>query len=383
MKGKSIAIGLSVAVVVGLAGLSAFRVKGAMDRRAANAVVGPAKVASVAVAVVEKKDVPQVVAITGVVRAQSDAQVYPKMGGRVTRVLVEVGQTVKAGEALAVLESIDLSWRVKQAEAQLKAAQAGLENARVQRKTATSSWERAQGLHKKGAMAQADFEQAEAGFHLANVGVSAAEAQVALAEAALGLANQAWADSRITAPFAGVIAKKNVELGSQASPAQPAFIVQDQTSLKMQGTVPAGDVARLKKGMSVRILVDELPGRELAGELASIAPSLEAETRRAAIEVTLKPAEGLLPNMFGRAEIDFGRQEGALVVPSTAVISTADGAVVYAVKGNKAALVKPKLGSRIGNLVVVETGLEAGDKVVISGDTGLEDGAAVAVAGES
>lgn len=383
MKGKTVAIALAIVTIVGIGGLSAVRVKGSLERRAKAAAAGPTKIASVAVAVVEKKDVPQVVSITGVVRAKNDAQVFPKMGGRVTRVLVEVGQAVKAGDTLAVLEGIDLSWRVKQAEAQLKAAQAGLENARVQRKTATSGWERAQGLHKKGAMAQVDYEQAEAGFNLANVGVSAAEAQVALAEAALGLANQAYADSRITAPFAGVVAKKNVELGSHASPAQPAFIVQDQTALKMQGTVPAGDVGRLKKGMPVRIVVDELPGRALEGELASIAPSLEAESRRASVEVTLMPAEGLLPNMFGRAEIGFGEQEDALVVPSTAVISTADGAVVYTVHDNKASLVRPKLGSRVGNLVVIEDGLAAGDKVVISGDTGLEDGATVAVAGES
>lgn len=383
MKGRIVVIGIVVAIVVVFVGVGSMRVKSSIERKKAAEVTGPAKLPSVAVAVVEKKDVPQVVQINGVVRAQSEAQVFPKMPGRVTRVAVEVGQAVKAGDTLAVLESVDLSWRVKQAEAQLKAAQAGLENAKVQQKTATRSWERAQNLKAKGAIAQADFEQAEAGFQLSGVGVQAAEAQVALAEAALGLANQAFADSRITAPFAGVVAKKSVELGSQASPAQAAFVVQDQTALKMQGTVPASDVARLKKGMPVKIVVDELPGRVLDGQVASIAPSLESETRRAQIEVSLKPAEGLLPNMFGRAEIGFGEQAGALVVPSTAVISTADGAIMYAVRGNKAELVKPKLGSRVGALIVVEEGLEAGDKVIISGDTGLQDGAAVAVAGES
>lgn len=383
MNGKIVAAGLALASVVTIGGLTAYRIKDAMDRRAQAEVVPPPRVPSVAVAVVAQKDVPRVVSITGVVRAQNEAQVFAKMGGRVTRVAVELGQAVKAGDVLATLENTDFTWRAKQAEAQLKAAQAGLENAKVQRKTATSSWERGQALHKKGALAQADYEQAEAGFALAGVGVQAAEAQVALAEAAVGLATQALADTRITAPFAGVVARRMVDVGSQASPAQPSFLLQDQTSLKMQGTVPAAHVAALERGMRVQIRVDELPGRELEGTLASVAPTLEGDSRRAAVEVALKPAPGLLPNMFGHAEISFGEQAGALVVPATAVISTADGALVFAVRGSKARAVRPRVGARVGSDVVIEDGLVAGERVVVSGDAGLEDGTPVAVAGES
>lgn len=383
MNAKTTFGAIAAVSLLAVGGMTAYRIKDAMDRREQAAVVPPPKVPSVAVAVVAQKDVPRVVSITGVVRAQNEAQVFPKMGGRVTRVAVELGQAVKAGDVLALLENNDFMWRAKQAEAQLKAAQAGLENAKVQRKTASSAWERAQGLYKKGALAQADFEQAEAGYALAGVGVQAAEAQVALAEAAVGLANQALSDTRITAPFAGVVARRMVDVGSQASPPQAAFLVQDQTGLEMQGTVPAAHVASLKKGMTVQVRVDELPGRELQGILASVAPSLEGDSRRAAVEVALQPAQGLLPNMFGHAEIRFGEETGALVVPATAVISTADGALIYAVRGSKARVVRPRVGARIGDDVVIEDGLVAGDKVVVSGDAGLEDGTPVAVAGES
>ncbi len=379
---KLVIAAIVVALCAAFISVAGYRVKSSLERNASDDK-GAQKPPSVAVAVVEKKDLPLVVAITGTVRARNEAVVFAKMPGRITRVLAEVGQTVKAGETLAVLEANDLAWRVKQAEAQKKAAQAGLDNAKVQQQTASLSWNRAQALHGKGAMSQADFEQAEAGFHLAGVGVQAAEAQVALAEAAVGLANQAWADSRVTAPIAGVVAKKNVDVGAQTSPAQPAFVVQDQSGLKVQGTVPASDVGRLEKGQTVRVTVDELPGRVLAGELSSIAPTLESETRRALVEVSLKPAEGLLPYMFGRAEIDFGKQEGVMVVPASAVVATADGPVLYLVRDGKAVMVKPKLGSRVENELVIEDGVKPGDKVIISGDTGLRDGIAVAVAGES
>lgn len=383
MTGRIVVGALTLVSLVAVGGVAAYRIQDAMARKEAAALTPPPPVPSVSVAVVAQKDVPRVVSITGVVRARNEAQLFSKMVGRVTRVAAELGQAVKAGDVLAVLENTDFMWRMKQAEAQLQVAQAGLENAKLQRKTAAASWERAQGLHKKGALSQADFEQAEAGFALAGVGVQAAEAQVALADAALGLANQALADTRITAPFDGVVAKKNVNVGSQASLTQPAFLLQDQAALKMQGTVPAAHVAALKRGMAVEIAVDELPGRQLRGELSAIAPALEGDSRRAAVEVSLTPASGLIPNMFGHAEIRFGEATGALVVPAAAVISTADGALVFAVRGNKAKAVHPRVGARIGDDVVIEEGLQAGDKVVVSGDAGLEDGVTVAVTGET
>lgn len=373
----------AVITAIIVAALIVYRVRDSIARNADAAEGGTEKAPSVAVAVVAKKEMPELVAITGVIRASNEAVVFAKMPGRVTKVLVEVGQAVKEGEQLAVLESVDFAWRVKQAEAQVKAAQAGLSNARVQHKMATSSWERAQGLHKKGALSQADFEQADAGQQLAAAGVAAAEAQTALAEAALGLANQAYADMRITTPIAGIVAKKLVDLGAQTGPGQPAFVVQDQRALKMQGTVPASDVARLVKGAPVRVTVDELPGVVLEGALSSIAPTLEQESRRGAVEVQLAPTAGLLPYMFGHAEIGFGNKSGVLVVPASAVLPTADGAVVWAVRSGRAVKLKPTLGGRVADEIVITHGLDAGERVIISGDTGIKEGLAVSVAGES
>lgn len=372
---KKIVIALSVVAALAFVVVFAKRVGEARDRNADKPVdqIAPA----VSTVVAAKRDFPEMVSITGTVRAANEAAVFAKMPGRVTKVNVEIGTMVKAGDVLAALESNDLSWRVKQAEAQLMAARAGLENAQVQQKTATSSWTRAQALHSKGSMSQADFEQAQAGFELSKVGVKAAEAQVALAEAAVGLANQAFADSRITSPIAGVVSKKNVEVGTQAGPGQPAFVVQDQTTLKMQGSVAANEVALVKKGQPVKVRVDELPGKKLDGEVAHVAPSLDDITRRATIEVALKPADGLLPYMFGHAEIAFGTRAGAIVIPANAVITTPDGAIVYAVRNGKAVVLKPRVGPRFGDDVFIEAGIEDGDHVVVSGDTGLRDGIAV------
>lgn len=378
---KPLLIAVAVVLVGSFVAIAGYRIQSSVARNASATGGAAREVPTVAVITATGREMPQAVAITGVVRAQNEAHVFAKMPGRVTRVTVEVGQMVKAGEVLAVLESIDFAWRVKLAEAQLAAARAGLANAEVQKKQATSGWDRAQALRQKGAVSQVDFEQADTGFALAKVGVDAALAQVALAEANVGLSAQALADTRITAPIAGVLAKRNVDVGALAGPQMPAFVVQDQSALKMVGTVPASDVAHLHKGTAVTVTVDELPGRELEGTLAFVAPTLEAESRRASVEVSLKPAEGLLPYMFGHAQISFGERREVVVIPASAVITGADGPTLYVVRHGKAVLVRPQLGARVGDEVIVLGGVQHGESVITSGDTGLSDGAPVNVAG--
>lgn len=370
------------AIVLVLVVLFARRIGDAKERAAAaKAATDKVVIAAVKTAVIEKKDLPQILQITGSVKAQNEVQVLPKSPGRVTAVRVEVGAVVKAGEVLATIEAIDMGLRVKQAEAQVQAAKAGQEQARVQQAAALRSFERARALKEKGSLSQTEFEQAENGHKLADVGVMGADAQVALAEANLSLTQKAFDDTRITSPIAGIVTKKMVNIGTFANPAMAAFAVQDQSTLKLEGTVPAAFVAQLKSGMKVEVLVDELPGRSFEGQVSRIAPTLEQETRRGAIEVSLSPAKDLLPYMFGRALIAFGNSADVVVVPTSAVLSVAGQPGVYVVKNDKAALVRPKLGAKHDNDFVVEEGLNVGDTVVVSGDAGLKDGAAVTATG--
>jgi RND family efflux transporter MFP subunit len=369
---------IGVVTLVGLGGIFLWRIQQSKERdAAARAATEREVITSVRTGEVQKKDLPQVVQITGSVKAANEVMVLPKMPGRVTRVAVEVGAAVRANDVLAAVEAVDMSLRVKQAEAQLMAAKAGLDQATVQAEQAGRGFERATALREKGAMSQLDFENAEAGKKLAGVGVQAALAQVALAESNLALVQKSFDDTRITTPIAGVVTKKMVNVGTMANVGSPSFAVQDQSALKMEGTVPAAYVPLLKLGMSVEVAVDELPGRSFAGTISRLAPTLEQETRRGAIEIALKPAPGLLPYMFGRATIAFGSSADVIVVPNEAVLSIGGQPAVYVVQGDVAKLVRPKLGVRQADDVVVEDGLSVGDAVVISGAAGLADGVKV------
>ncbi|MBI1945543.1 MAG: efflux RND transporter periplasmic adaptor subunit [Deltaproteobacteria bacterium] len=371
---------LVVALVIAAGLLVAFGVRIAQAKKrneTAKAALDKETVVAVRAIAAEKKDLPQVVQITGSVRAQNEVQVLPKVPGRVTRVWVDVGTVVKAGESLAAVEQTDVLLRVKQAEAQLLATRAGVEQAKVQEANAVRGFARAKALHDKGSMSQADFEQAESGQTLAAVGVRAAEAQVALAEANLGLVQKALDDTRISAPFAGVITRKSINVGAMAAPGMPAFALQDQSSLRLEGTVAASYVPRIQPGMKVSVTVDELPGKSFEGTVSRIAPTLEQETRRGAVEIALAKPAGVLPYMFARAEIAFGSTADMVVVPSSAVQSVGGDVGVYLIKDEHAVLVRPRLGAKHDDDVIIEEGIAAGDQVVVSGPAGLKDGVRV------
>jgi RND family efflux transporter MFP subunit len=383
---KKLPIIAGVLLVVVLVGAFVFRIGQSRERNAiAKAASEKEVITSVRTSMATTKDMPQVVQITGNVKANNDIQVLPKSPGRVTNVYVDVGSIVKAGQVLASIEAVDMALRVKQAEAQLMAAKAGREQATVQAQQAQRGFERAKSLKDKGAMSQLDYENAEVGAKLAAVGVQGADAQVALAEANLGLTQKSFDDTRITTPVAGVITRKQVNIGTMATPAAAAFSVQDQSSLKMEGAVPAAYVPKLAMGMTVEILVDELPGRTFEGKVSRLAPTLDAETRRGAIEIAMTPAEGLLPNMFGRAQISFGSSSNVLVVPATAVLSVGGQPAVYVIEktggSTIAKLVRPKVGTKQFDEIIIEDGLSSGDTIVISGSAGLKDGAKVVVSG--
>jgi membrane fusion protein, multidrug efflux system len=358
---KKLLLGVVVALVA-VFGVSIARQVGKSKERDATAKAAATieKVQSVTAGLVGEESLKEIVAITGTIKAKHEAVVVAKMPGRLTRVNVELGAVVRAGDVLASVESADMVLRVRQGEAQVALAKAGLEQATVQAEQAQKGFARAKALREKGSLSTV---------------------QVALAQSGLSMAQKAFDDTRVTAPFDGVIAKKNAVVGTEANPGQPLFTVQDQTTLKLEGTIPAKDISRAQKGGKVQVTVEELPGKIIEGVLTHVAPSLD-EARRIVIEVSLPKTEGLLPYMFGSAEIAKGGDEVRVVVPAQAVLSSADGPLVYAIKDGKAVLVRPRLGARQGDVFVVDSGLARGDRVVTSGDTGIKDGVRVSVAGE-
>ena len=365
MKSRFVLLLVAVALVAGIG----YRVRQARSANKAGEE-RPAEGALVRAAKVSRAEVIERISLTGSVRPRNEVDVFAKVAGRIESVSAQVGDKVKAGQTLAVIEHKEIGWQAKSAQAALAVTKANLEGAKL-------NYDRTEALFKGGASTQAQLDGAK-------VQLALAEAQAAQAEAAAGLAQQQLDNSRVESPITGTVTRRPVNLGNQVGPAAPLFTVQDVATLKLESSVDAAAFGRLSKGAEARVTVDAFPDQVFAGKVTLLSPSLDAGSRRAAVELEIDNSSGrLLPNMFAHAEIAVGRLPSALVIPREAVAEAAGGSQVFRIKDGKVQAVHAKLGPADGQKIAVLDGLAEGDDVAVSGVGGLTDGVAVRVGQEN
>lgn len=330
---------------------------------------------------VSRADVSETVQLTGNVQADSEVAVFAKQQGTVDNVSVKVGDAVRAGQVLATVEHKEIAWQAKQAQAGVEAAKAGHLMAIAGRDGAQMELGRTRQLAEGGAAPAAALEGAELKLQAAEAQVAAAAAQVSQASAVSGLMQQQVANARITTPIDGVVTAKNLEVGAMASQQVPAFVVQDARTLKLKTSVDLATFARIQKGQKVAITAEDLPGETFDGHVALMSPTLDAQTRRAAIEIAIDNGNGrLLPHAFAKASVTLGELSQALVVPRDAVLQTSTGALVYRIRDGVAEALTPRTGPRTDALITVLDSLNEGDVVALGGLGQLSNGARVRVA---
>jgi RND family efflux transporter MFP subunit len=377
MNARTIGIA-TAALFVALVG---WRIAGARQAARGAAVEKVAEAPLIRTAKVARADFEETVAFTGNVKPKNEVDVFAKLPGRIDALHVQVGDKVRAGQVLASVEHKEVEWQARSAEAAVQAARAGLQVATAGHEGAKLEFDRTAELAKGGSAPQAALDGARIKLQLAEAQMSQARAGVAQASAALGLLRQQLQNSRLESPIAGVVTRRLVNLGSLASQQQPAFTVQDASTLKLETSVDAAQFSRLAKGAKARVTVDGLAGEEGTGTVTILSPTLDPQTRRAAVEIAIDNRTGkLLPHLFAKATVDVGTRGQALVVPRQAVLEAAGGAVVYRVRGGKVEAVRPTFGPSDEKFVTVETGLAEGDELAVTGLGNLSDGAPVQVA---
>jgi membrane fusion protein (multidrug efflux system) len=361
---------VAVAVLGGFVALVASRMQDAKQAGKAGAVAPAAP--RVHAARVTRADVAQRVAVTGTIRARSEVEVHPEATGRIATLHAKVGDRVRAGQVLAVIDHDELAWQAKAADAALAVARANHEGAKLE-------WARTEELRTGGAIAPAQVDGAK-------VKLALAEAQVAQAAAAAGLAHEGVANARVVTPIAGTVTRRLVDVGAQVDPGKVVFTVHDLSALKLVTAVEAADWARLGKGSAATVFVDALPGETFAAKVTLLAPALDPATRRAEVELEVENSAlgtgrggRLIPGLFARAELAAGGVKDAIVVPRQAVVEGPGGAVVWRVRDGKAEALRPRLGAGDGKHVVVIEGLAEGDVVVTNGQGSLVHGGAAEV----
>ena len=354
-------IGLFILGFLSLGCLTAWRVGQAMTRRsdAAEATEVGAAI-PVELYAATRQELVERVRVAGTLRALHEVDIVADVPGRVVSLAVDVGSSVHKGEALARLESTDLSLGVEQAEAALAMAVAG-------QTTAARDLDAAVALAAAGGLPDAQLVAAKAR-------AASADAQVQQARAGVGMARARLADATLSSPIDGVVTRRATDLGRMVSPGVPAFTVQDLSALELVVSVDERTAARLTTGASVALSSDHVAALP-DGTIKNVQPALDAQSRKAEVVIGVTPAPGLLARGTASATLEIGRAN-AVTVPARAVREDTAGYHVWVVEGDIAKRTPVTPGLRADDLIQVE-GLAEGASVVIAGQNFLTDGAAV------
>lgn len=337
---------------------------GAEDAEAASAVAegtdpaGFSRAVNVEVEPVVAVPFVEYVSVTGVVEANRDVVVAAEEAGVVRQVYQERGANLRAGQAIAKIDDRVLSAQVDQARAAAELAQTTYERRKVL------------------------WEEERIGSEIAYL-----EARSAAEQTAANLANlaQRLARTVVRAPFAGFLEERMVELGSTVSPGTPVARVVDASPVKVVGAVPERFSADVATGREAVIRFDAI-GVEEGGTVSFVGSAVDESSRTFPIEVRVENRDGRFkPEMSANIRLPLRTFEDAIVVPQEALIRDEGGFVVYvAVRDGDGwiAEVRPvDTGAAEGDRVVVESGLEAGDHVIVLGHHRVSDGDRVNVVG--
>ena len=290
---------------------------------------------------------------TANLEAPGESQVVAKTSGVMVQLLAEEGQVVRKGQVLARLDGD----RVR-LEAQRSAATVNkLEN----------NYRRSQKLRQEKLVSADSDEQIR-------YELEAARASLALARLELSYTN-------IVAPISGVVAQRMVKPGNLISLNAPVFRIVDNSRLEAVLNVPEREMAVLKEGMPLRMMVDAIPGKIFEGKVDRVSPVVDSGTGTFRVVCAFTGNETLRPGMFGRIEVIFDQRENILTIPRVALLEDEGETAVYVVRANKAARIPVKLGYTTGEFAEILSGVKEGDRVITAGKVAVRDGTEVQVLG--
>ena len=226
--------------------------------------------------------------------------------------------------------------------------------------------------------AKRHLEMLEAGYTKTVIAMQ--DAAVKESQAKLDLAKARLNECVIFAPFSGTITRVHVRAGDMAAAKAPLLEMADLSSLAIRVAVPEAHASAVQEGMAAHVALDSLPGKTFYAKVVRVYPELDRRMRTRTVELTLTDRANLAPGMFARIRLVLESIESAVTVPQQAVLITpAGGQVTYVVADGKAAMRKVKTGIEQAGRVQVLSGLDGGEKVVVTGYEKLKDGMEVRV----
>jgi RND family efflux transporter MFP subunit len=339
----------------------------AAEVRAASDTVMPASVATA----VRARSAPLV--LPGTLQPLHEAVVYARSAGYVRRWYADIGARVGAGQVLATIEAPEVDQEVQQAQAQLKQANAALALAK-------SDLDRWKSLARDSAVSQQELDQKTAAYEAGAATVNAQRANVQRFTSLQGY-------SRVTAPFAGVVTARNIDVGALVSPGTSGagtgglglFRVSQTDTMRVYVNVPQSLVSSIHIGQSANVSLAEQHDRVFAGRVARTADALDPATRTLLVEVDVANTDrSLLAGSFVQVSLATTAMVSPVVVPANALLFNDSGTQVVVVDDhNIAHYHKVAVGRDYGATVEILSGVDEGATVALNPSDDIRDGRAI------
>jgi len=320
----------------------------------------------------------------GTTEAFSQANIFARASGYISRRDVDIGSRVKAGQLLVEITAPELDHQIAQAEATLTEMQAALQQAQANRDLGQVTWNRDSTLVQKGWVTAQQGDTDRLNLKAQDAAVAVAQANIKAQTAQIAVLHQQKDYQSVIAPFDGVITQRNVDVGSlvQADAATGTFLftLMQSDTLRIQLYVPQDEAFGLSPGVDAVIRVPELPGHDFPGKVTRIADALQPGTRTLLTEIDVpNPDHALSPGVYCNVELKIPRKTPSLVLPSEAIIFNAKGLSVAVVEDGTAHLRNVNVVRDFGTTIEVNSGVKDGDQVILAPPVDLADGQKVQV----
>ena len=302
---------------------------------------------SVEIVTASARDVADESTYSSTVEAYATNNIMPQTGARIRKINVEVGDYVVKGQVLAEMDRFQL----EQLELQIQ-------NDEIE-------YERLKGLYEQGGVSQSDFETAELGYKVRKTNYE-----------------NLLENTILRSPINGFVTARNFDKGDMFSMSAPLFTVQQVVPVKLLVGISESEYTKVKKGDTVSLTVDALPGRTFTGKVNRLYPTINAATHTFNAEVIVQNADrALRPGMFARVKVTFGTNH-RIVLPDQCIVKQEGTGqkFVYLLKSDDTVSYVPvTLGRHIGSEYEVVEGVMEGELVIRKGQAALKDGIKVNV----
>jgi RND family efflux transporter MFP subunit len=314
----------------------------------------------------------------------ASANIYARASGYIAGRDVDIGSRVKAGDRLAAITAPELDHQISQVEASLAQAKASRRQTKAKRELARVTWGRDAVLVRQGWVTREQGDTDRLNYAALQQAAQADEGAIKSQQAQLRVLQQQKTYQQVLAPFDGVVTARNIDVGSlvqaDATSGTFMFTVTQSDVMRIQLFVPQDAAIGVKPGIDAVVRVPELPGGTFAGRVTRTADALDPATRTLLTEIDIPNSDGTLrPGIYCTVELKVPRVAPSLIVPASAIVFDSDGLHVLVAENGLTRLRKINETRDLGTEVEVDSGVKAGDQVVLDPPIDLGEGSRVSI----